>query len=145
MRVFSVLAVAFLACNDKFAVSEEANFNAIVDSGDTYTLYSQSAHDNRGVRQRSLRSVDKGNTETRDDEERVFGTELVQKVHKLPWQDAKIVRQIAKGNSPEHILDKLKVPYELINGQRVYSRENPIYAKYLYWLKRARDNPLTYN
>ncbi|GMF20263.1 unnamed protein product [Phytophthora fragariaefolia] len=142
MRVLSVLAVAPLACSGDFAVSEEVKLNSIVDSGDTYTLHPKSV---RGVRQRLLRSVDEDNLEHKDAEERVYGTEIVRIVHNLSPIDAKMVRQIAKGNEPDHILDKFKTPYEFNNGQRLYSLDDPIYAKFVYWLKRYRDNPLTYN
>ncbi|GMF56149.1 unnamed protein product [Phytophthora fragariaefolia] len=141
MRVFSVLAVALLVCSGDFAVSEEVKLNSIVDSGDAYTLHPKSV---RGVHQRSLRSVDEDNMEHKDAEERAGGTAIVQWAHKLPWEDAKMYRQIAKHNSPEHILDKAKAPYQVINGQRLYSPYDPIYARYVKWLKRYRDNPLTY-
>ncbi|KAE9279129.1 hypothetical protein PR003_g28314 [Phytophthora rubi] len=55
-----------------------------------------------------------------------------------------MVRQVAKGNSAEHIMDKLRVPYDVMNGERVYSMKNKHYARYVKWLMKYRDDPLTY-
>ncbi|KAJ8569305.1 hypothetical protein ON010_g5955 [Phytophthora cinnamomi] len=128
---------------------------------------SLSAHDPIGAHQRSLRGrvTEDGNDEdgvqdpedgndedgvqdsedSGKNEERKGGTELVQWAHGLSDTDAKMVRQIAKGRSAEHTLDKLNVPYNIMNGERVYSIHNPVYARYRAWVKRQRDNPLTFD
>ncbi|KAE8993174.1 hypothetical protein PF010_g32249 [Phytophthora fragariae] len=98
----------------------------------------------RDTPQRSLRVHYTEDDDESEEEERAGGTDIVMWAHKLKHADAKMVRQIAKGNSPEHILDKLKVPYELINGERVYSLANKHYARYVKWLKKYRDHPLTF-
>ncbi|GMF18000.1 unnamed protein product [Phytophthora lilii] len=105
-------------------------------------LSSPNAHD---ARQRSLRTATTDDADDVDKEERVGGTELVAWAHKLSKEDAKIVRQISKGNSPEHILTKLRVPYKMENGYKVYSIHDPDYQKYLKWVKRLRDDPLTFD
>ncbi|KAG7393186.1 hypothetical protein PHYBOEH_006163 [Phytophthora boehmeriae] len=53
--------------------------------------------------------------------------------------DAKILRAILKHKDPSDILDKLKVPFQYINKQRVYSKYDPEYQKYVYYLKYAND------
>ncbi|KAG7397676.1 hypothetical protein PHYBOEH_000362 [Phytophthora boehmeriae] len=83
---------------------------------------------------------DDGNPLSEDEEERAGGTSIVKSIHNIKdYRDAKMLRQIAKGNSPNHILDKFNVAYKIINGQRVYSKHDPDYARYLYWVKYNRD------
>ncbi|KAE8960970.1 hypothetical protein PR003_g23841 [Phytophthora rubi] len=96
----------------------------------------------RGTPQRSLRLRDTEDADDSEEEERVGGTEIVQKFHGLGKADAKMVRQIAKGNSEEHILNKLAVPFEVVHGKRVYHENHPDYVRYQKWLKRG---PLTYS
>ncbi|KAE9268350.1 hypothetical protein PF008_g31146 [Phytophthora fragariae] len=64
------------------------------------------------------------------------------KLHGLDHADAKMVRQIAKGNSAEHILDKFEVPYKVVKGKRVYHENDPDYVRYMKWLEHG---PLTYS
>ncbi|KAG7384697.1 hypothetical protein PHYBOEH_009337 [Phytophthora boehmeriae] len=99
------------------------------------------------VRKRSLRLTDTGNRDDKEDdsrsedeEERKGGTSIVQSIHKIKnYRDAWMLRQIAKGNSAEHTLAKLGVPYQLVNGEKVYSIRNPTYSRYLDWVKYNRD------
>ncbi|KAJ8577073.1 hypothetical protein ON010_g2134 [Phytophthora cinnamomi] len=109
------------------------------------SVRSLSARDNNGQRSLRVRVSDAEALEDPEDsEERVGGTGIAMRAHGLSDTDAKMVRQIAKGRSPSHTLDKFKVPYEVRNGERVYSKYNELYAKYVDWLKRYNDHPLTF-
>ncbi|KAG3127803.1 hypothetical protein PC128_g27051, partial [Phytophthora cactorum] len=92
----------------------------------------------------ALRVGDTNQKEQDNEEERAGGTGIVKWAHGLDDKNAKIVRQIAKGRSPNHTLDKMGVPFQVINGERVYSKYNKDYALYVKWLKKYRDDPLTF-
>ncbi|KAG7385876.1 hypothetical protein PHYBOEH_008878 [Phytophthora boehmeriae] len=84
---------------------------------------------------------DDGGTLSEDKEERKGNTDIVQALHKIPdRQDAWMLRQIAKGNDMRYTLDKLKVPYEIIGRERVYSPYNDLYARYVKWMKFHRGD-----
>ncbi|KAL4159148.1 hypothetical protein PRNP1_004918 [Phytophthora ramorum] len=97
------------------------------------------------TRKKSLRGKDESeDVEDENEEERAGGTEIAMWAHGLAREDAKIVRQIAKQNSPEHILRKIGAPFEIVNGHKVFSIHDPKYQKYLQWLIRYRDDLLTF-
>lgn len=128
------------------AIFLAADFSLIKvsESSTDLSTLSLSARESSGIRQRSLRGRDTDDTEIKDDEERKGGTDIVKWAHGLSHKDAKMVRQIAKANSPSYILHKFNVPYEKINGLRAYSKNDPDYMVYLHRLKRYRDKSLTF-
>ncbi|KAG2502647.1 hypothetical protein JM16_009709 [Phytophthora kernoviae] len=104
-------------------ISEVASVNT-APSARSLTAHGNS---NSNIYKRSLRVPDTDNPDDLDsvdenEEGRAGDTSIVQLIDNIEnYRDAKMLRQIAKNNTPEHILDKLKVPYEIINSQRVYS------------------------
>ncbi|KAG7383684.1 hypothetical protein PHYBOEH_009812 [Phytophthora boehmeriae] len=130
---------------------DEIKLSSIASARTAPSPRSLSVHGNNSIRNRALRgtntdhlddvdSEDDLDDQEENEEERAGGTSLVKSIHKIKdYDDAKMLRQIAKGNEPEYILDKFGVAYKIINGERVYSIHDPAYARYLYWVKYHRD------
>ncbi|RLN45806.1 hypothetical protein BBJ29_009668 [Phytophthora kernoviae] len=153
MGVYYVLLVAkaTLLVSTDATISATTNSNQIkvseVTSSNTATSARLlSAQDNIDIWYRSLRVVntdnvdddgdDDGDGDDDDDdeneEERAGGTSIVKSLHKIDDRlNAWMLRQIAKGNSAAHTLDKLNILYDILNGERVYSIRNKAYKRYL--------------
>ncbi|KAG7382727.1 hypothetical protein PHYBOEH_010378 [Phytophthora boehmeriae] len=131
----------------------EIELSSIASANTAPSPRSLSVHGNNDNQNNALRGTDTdgldddvseddldGQEEEENEEERAGGTSLVKSIHNIKdYRDAKMLRQIAKGNDPEHILDKFNVAYKIINGERVYSKHDPDYQRYVKWVKYHRD------
>ncbi|KAE9267819.1 hypothetical protein PF008_g31266 [Phytophthora fragariae] len=147
MRICSifVLAIHAAAVLANSAAGAVVNSDEVQASPNVAPTPRRSLSTRRDIPQRSLRLRDTEDGDESEEEERAYGTSVVMMAHPtLSHADAKMVHQVAKQNSAEHIMGKLKVPYEVVNGERVYSLANEHYARYVKWLKKFRDDPLTF-
>ncbi|KAG7396918.1 hypothetical protein PHYBOEH_001562 [Phytophthora boehmeriae] len=156
MRVCYVLltVVAALVADTCATVSAASDSSIIklseeISPNSAQSSHSLTTHDSNFIGRRSLRGVkeDKDDTSTKisateddkDEEERVvLKADLVASL-RISEGDAKVLRGILKRREPEHILAKLKAPFEYVNGFKVYPKDSPQYRKYLYYVKYARD------
>ncbi|RLN67680.1 hypothetical protein BBJ29_001772 [Phytophthora kernoviae] len=141
------MCYVLLAAMATVLASAEASISATTDSNvikiskvasvnTAPSTRSLTARGNSNIYKRSLRVPDTDNLDDLDsvdenEEEKAGGTSIVRSIHNIEnYRDAKMLRQIAKDNTPEHILNKFKVPYEIINSQRVYSKYDPDYKRW---------------
>ncbi|KAG7394883.1 hypothetical protein PHYBOEH_004507 [Phytophthora boehmeriae] len=152
----AIVATVLTSADATVSVTADSKQNKIVkavSSPDTApSTFSLTDRDNNSLRNRALRGTDTddlndlGSLDDLDDdsdeskEERVGGTSIVKSIHNIKdYQDAKMLRQIAKGNHPEHIFTKFGIPYQVVNGYRVYPNYNTEYQRYLKWLKYHQE------
>ncbi|KAG7395372.1 hypothetical protein PHYBOEH_003882 [Phytophthora boehmeriae] len=127
--------------SDAIKLSEDASPNELI-------VPSTTARDYTSNDIRSLRGVDKAEKDhisskvssTDDGEERVVSKADLITALRITDGDAKVLRKILKGRTPEHILTKLNAPFKVVNDIKVYPKDSPEYDKYLFYVKYARND-----